>query len=122
MSTANLADRIRMNQKSRSPVQDTVEKLFEDITDAMAAGGSFRAIHAQLTREGHKVGKRHSSLFAAYKVVKRRRDQQAAASPCITGASQRHITPDAAAEEFVSNSSGQMPTAIVDTRRKINEW
>ena len=122
MSSASLADRIRINKKSRSPVQDTVDKLYNDITDAIARGSSFRAIHAQLTREGHNVGKRHNSLFAAYKVVKRRRERQPMASYRPDETAQRYSAPDVTAVGSAQTSSGQMPTAIIDTRRKINEW
>ena len=122
MTDAKLADRIRMNQKSRSPVQDTVDKLFDDITEAMAEGGSYRTVHAQLTREGHNVGKRHNSLFTAYKIVKRRRDQQPAALPHAAGTPQGHIPLGMTAEGSGSNLFGQMPTAVIDTRRKIGEW
>jgi hypothetical protein len=122
VSFTNLADRIRANRKSRSPVQDTVDKLFDDISEAIAQGSSFRAIHAQLTREGHHVGRRHNSLFAAYKVIKRRREQQPTASSQLDDAAQRHNAANMTANGSARTSSGQMPTAMIDTRRKINEW
>jgi hypothetical protein len=122
MPAPKLADRIRMNLKSQSPVQDTVDKLYDDITDAITRGSSYRAIHTQLTREGHNVGKGHSSLFAAYNVIKRRRDQQSAASPNTADTTERNVAIDTVAEGLAFNSAGQMPAAVIDTRRKTDEW
>lgn len=102
-------------------MQDTVDKLYDDITDAIARGSSFRDLHTQLTREGHDVGKGHSSLFAAYKVVKRQRNQQSAASPSSTGAEQ-NIAAGTAVGELALKSSRHMAAAVIDTRRKIDEW
>ncbi len=119
MSTASLAERIRMNQKSRSPVQDTVNKLYDQISEALAAGSSYRGLHVQLTREGHNVGKNHNSLFAAYQVVKRRRGNALRALTSTPG-----LKADAtiAAGDQATAVADQMPTAIVDSRRKIDEW
>jgi hypothetical protein len=100
-STTSLADRIRANRKSRSPVQDTVEQLFDQISDAIARGSSYREIHHRLTREGHNVGARHNSLFAAIKVVKARRERDGVAP---------------------SEPRRELPAAIVDTRRKTTVW
>jgi len=122
MSSATLSDRIRANRKTRSPVQDTVSDLFKDISVAIASGESFRNIHAQLTREGHKVGKGHSSLFAAFNAVKKRREQQSKSTPVsVSGAPQSAV---AGVVTMTSNitSAGQMPTTIVDTRRKPTDW
>ena len=49
-------------------MQDTVEELYAEIVEALEGEGTFRTVHAQLTREGHNVGKRHNSLWAALNV------------------------------------------------------
>jgi hypothetical protein len=122
MSSATLADRIRANRKTRSPVQDTVNDLFNDISVAIASGESFRNIHAQLTREGHRVGKGHTSLFAAFNAVKKLREQQSKSAPVSVGGAPQPVAAGAATMTSGITSAGQMPTAIVDARRKPTEW
>lgn len=120
MSIASLADRIRANRKSRSPVQDTVDELFDEISEAIKSGGSFRAIYAQLTREGRNVGKGHNSLFAAYKAVKARRDQSAP-TPVVEKTPALLINVGSTAPTL-GVSPREMPAVVVDTRRKTTDW
>ena len=101
MTANSLAQRIRANRKSRSPVQDTVEQHFDEITACRNEGISFEDIHVRLTREGHNVGRKRNSLWAAYKAVKSRREQMPAPTPM---------------------ASSEMPAAIVDNRRKPTDW
>lgn len=103
-------------------MQDTVDKLYDDIADAIARGSSFRAIHAQLTREGHKVGKGHSSLFAAFKAAKARREQSSMSTGDRIVDAPQPVSAGAVAMTSGTAALGQMPAAIIDTRRKIDEW
>ena len=119
MSNPSLAERARKNRKSRSPVQDTVRGMFEDVVDAIAAGVPYRTLHEQLTREGHNVGKSHGSLFAAVKAV---RAERAIVSGEPVG---QPSTPPVAASttsSSVSVVSISMPDVVIDSRRKMTDW
>ena len=120
MSSSRLADRIRANRKSRSPVEDTVEELYEEVSEAVEGGASYRKIHAQLTREGHNVGKGHSSLFRAFKKVKARRDQPTTNGKGSADPGWETVNGDVVPEPTQSSNSGLR--AIVDTRRNTSGW
>lgn len=127
MSSITLADRIRANRPSRSPVQDTVGEHFGEISAALAAGVSFRDLYRQLTREGRNVGRSHTSLFSAYKAVKARRnepsslDRRDIAEPARIPANPAKMSAPA---NQLRNAvvPAEMPAAVIDTRRKTNDW
>jgi len=123
----SLADRVRASRRSRSPVQDTVEEHFDEISAALADGVSFRDLHSQLTREGRNVGRGHSSLFSAYKTVKDRRNETISLRrgdlperPSVAENPAKESRPTALQRE-VPNPT-QMPLAVIDTRRKTTDW
>ena len=118
MSPPNLAERIRTGRKSRSPVQDTVELKYDEIVQARTSGCSYRDIFTQLSREGHNVGKNHTSLFDAFQKVKARRERSRsnASGSAVEGNGPQ--TPTVSAQA----SPDQLPGAIIDTRRKTTGW
>lgn len=127
MSLPSLSDRIRATKRSRSPVQETVERKFDQITDALAKGDSFKDIYDQLSQEGEFVGAARNSLWNAYHAVKRRRAKageatgiapvaQVTPAPTVPRPSlpSQAATLPAAAERVV--------TGVTDTRRPTTDW